>query len=64
MLLLEKGYNPGPDDAIFGPDTEAAVKQFQTDNGLTADGIVGPRTWDALCFLPEPTPTPREWGAG
>jgi putative chitinase len=29
----------------FGPKTEEAVKAFQTKNGLTADGKVGPNTW-------------------
>jgi hypothetical protein len=35
-------------DGIFGSGTEAAVKAWQTKNGLTADGIVGPKTWDAM----------------
>ena len=29
-------------DGAFGAQTEAAVKDFQSGNGLTADGIVGP----------------------
>jgi peptidoglycan hydrolase-like protein with peptidoglycan-binding domain len=35
-------------DGIFGPVTKAAVQQFQTGAGLTADGVVGPLTWAAL----------------
>jgi peptidoglycan hydrolase-like protein with peptidoglycan-binding domain len=35
-------------DAIFGPKTTAAVRAFQTEHGLTADGIVGNQTWPVL----------------
>jgi hypothetical protein len=35
-------------DGIFGPLTEAAVKEFQRKQPLTDDGVIGPRTWAAL----------------
>jgi murein L,D-transpeptidase YcbB/YkuD len=35
-------------DGAFGAQTQSAVEQFQSDAGLTADGIVGPLTWAAL----------------
>lgn len=35
-------------DGDFGPKTLRAVKQFQRDEGLAVDGVVGPKTWGAL----------------
>jgi hypothetical protein len=35
-------------DGKFGPQTSNAVKDFQSSKGLTADGIVGQQTWQAL----------------
>ena len=48
--LINKGYSCGSTgaDGIFGKNTEAAVKQFQIDSGLLADGTVNAATWAAL----------------
>lgn len=47
-VLKEKGYYSGNVDGIFGTGTKNAVKQFQSDCGLSADGIVGEKTLKAL----------------
>ena len=44
-LQYRIGANP---DGIYGSQTEAALKKFQQQNGLTADGIIGAMTWQKL----------------
>ena len=56
-------------DGAFGPKTRAAVVAFQSTNGLAADGIVGPVTWNALGVagatpVPATPPTPVSPGTG
>ena len=48
QLLLDWGYYSGEVDGIFGSETEDAVEYFQSKNGLTVDGKVGPATMEAL----------------
>ncbi len=42
--LNQLGYYFGPINGVFDGPTEVAVRQFQRDNGLVADGVVGPDT--------------------
>ena len=46
--LNRAGYDPGPIDGKLGKKTRAAIKAFQRQHGLTADGVVGEKTWAAL----------------
>jgi peptidoglycan hydrolase-like protein with peptidoglycan-binding domain len=48
VQLLQSALGGIKVDGIFGPETEAAVEQFQERNGLTVDGIAGPQTTAAL----------------
>lgn len=45
--LSKRGYALA-DDGDFGANTERKVKQFQSANGLTADGICGKKTYGKL----------------
>lgn len=47
-LLLSYLYPITNLDGDFGPETERVVRAFQTENGLSVDGIVGRNTWQAL----------------
>jgi N-acetylmuramoyl-L-alanine amidase len=46
--LYNWGYYNGIVDGVFGYQTYKAVRYFQSKNGLTVDGIVGPVTLSAL----------------
>lgn len=46
--LKNWGYYSGSVDGVFGSETEAAVKRFQSKNGLSADGICGVKTLAAM----------------
>ncbi|WLW51222.1 serine/threonine-protein kinase [Streptomyces sp. YU58] len=49
-MLTKRGYGLGGSDADgeFGTGTESAVRAFQSDRGLAADGVVARDTWGAL----------------
>ena len=51
-FLNGKGASLGV-DGRFGNKTDAAVRRFQTENGLVVDGVVGTQTWDALTMPQE-----------
>ena len=61
QTLLNKHGAKLETDGIFGPATDTAVKAFQAAHGMTADGVIGQDTWNALeadPIEPEPTPEP------
>jgi peptidoglycan hydrolase-like protein with peptidoglycan-binding domain len=56
LIVLAGAYSPTERalqssdgvDGLFGPKTTTWVKQFQQDEGLLDDGIVGEKTWRML----------------
>ena len=48
LALTRAGTNPGFIDGQFGPQTQRALIMFQQRNGLVPDGILGPKTAQAL----------------
>jgi peptidoglycan hydrolase-like protein with peptidoglycan-binding domain len=62
--LKDLGYDPGVIDGRFGSETESAVRAFQGDRGLTADGIVGEITWLNIDEADASNPTLRRGSTG
>ena len=52
--LARLGYDPGPVDGLFGPRTRAAIREYQSDHGLTPDGRL---TRDVAVHIAEQTGT-------
>lgn len=46
--LQKAGYYDGAIDGKIGPKTISGIANFQRDNGLTTDSIVGKKTWELL----------------
>ena len=69
QALIAAGYDVGSSgaDGIFGAKTQAAVKQYQQDNGLSVDGIAGVQTQGSLYNTkkeetPSYSPSYSSWG--
>ncbi|OGW74622.1 MAG: hypothetical protein A2Z72_06140 [Omnitrophica bacterium RBG_13_46_9] len=52
--LRNVGLYDGPIDGKIGKRTKKAIREFQNANGLTADGVVGKKTWLVLSGYLEP----------
>jgi D-alanyl-D-alanine carboxypeptidase/Putative peptidoglycan binding domain len=57
VKILRGLLNIAPGDS-FDQDTDAAVRAFQTANGLTVDGRCGPKTWAKLRSVTAPADRP------
>ncbi len=64
LALKDLGFDPGAVDGHFGANTESAVKHFQQDHGITADGIVGPITWRNIDEADQSEPTLKKGSTG
>lgn len=62
--LIALAFKPGEVDGVFGVLTESAVKSFQSWSTVTADGIVGPTTWEKLDDADKSDPTLRNGSRG
>lgn len=60
-LLEFHGHRLEYHDGKYGPETAGAVEEFQSERGLTVDGVAGPNTWDALCVTVGPDRVTSDW---
>lgn len=58
VRLMQEKLGISPAVTNFGPKTEEAVKEFQRKNGLTPDGVVGPKTWEMIMGQAASAPAP------
>ncbi len=58
LKLLSKLYPVGDIDGVFGTITQNAVREFQRENDLAIDGIIGPNTWQKLSLINQGRPLP------
>lgn len=54
-VLAKDGFYTKAIDGIFGPATYKAVQEYQSAMEITADGVVGIKTWTVM-FAGEPFP--------
>jgi hypothetical protein len=52
-LLQDRGFYSGPVDGVMGEFTREAVKEFQKEEALTVDGVIGPQTVSKLAPTPD-----------
>jgi peptidoglycan hydrolase-like protein with peptidoglycan-binding domain len=48
QALKDKGFDPGPIDGKYGPQTEEAVRRYQKENKIVANGRLGGETYESL----------------
>jgi peptidoglycan hydrolase-like protein with peptidoglycan-binding domain len=56
QALKDKGHNPGAVDGEMGPKTEAALRDYQQKEGLTATGTADAETMAKLIAAASPSP--------
>jgi peptidoglycan hydrolase-like protein with peptidoglycan-binding domain len=59
FMLARRGFPPGAVDAVFGPVTDAAVRNFQSFAGVGVDGLAGPATVSAVRRGTSSSPAPQ-----